>query len=1040
MNLTFKLLFFLVSISLSAQEWKNPQITQINKEKPHCSFFFNPAEHGSEIVLLNGNWKFKYSKKPSERPAKFYEKSYNSDDWDKIPVPSNWEIQGYGVPIYVNTQYEFMPQGKQPVPPYLPENQNPVGSYITEFSVPSDWKKQDVILHFGAVKSAFYLWVNGSFVGYSQDSKLPAEFNITEFLKSGNNSLAVEVYRWSDGSYLECQDFWRISGIERDVFVYSRPKTCIYDLFFIPELNENDYNSGTFNLEVLLKNNNKKPADNLTLQAELSFQNSLICKLESKISIDPNSQVLKSLSPDSILQKLQLWTAETPNLYDLKLILKDATGEILQIVSQKVGFKQVEIKNGLLLVNGKAITLKGINRHEHDEFTGHVISPELMLKDIKLMKRHNINAVRTSHYPNHPLWYALCDQYGIYVVDEANLESHGMGYGNSSLAKDTTWFKAHKERILAMVERDKNHPSVIIWSMGNEAGDGINFEKSYGLLKLRDPSRPVLYERAEHKNHTDIYCPMYSNFGHLAEYASRNTQKPLILSEFAHAMGNSSGNLQEYFDLIDKYENLQGGFIWDWVDQGIAAQSENGIKYWKYGNLYGQDSIPGDANFCMNGLVNADRNPHPGIMEIKKVYQPVSFQAVPFSDNQVEITNKFDFLNLNLFSVSYSIFENDKLIANEIISNISLEPGSSKILTLNYGSFEKKAGCEYFINFRLLNKEDFPLIPAGTEFATEQFQITNIISNDISHHSIPKIILRDAKSAAIVEGEDFVVAFDKTYGKINHFRNKGKDLLINGPEPVFWRPPTDNDMGAGLHKECEIWKNAWEGMKVQFYYVESIDSANAKVSFDFINQEKGFAYKIEYLVSGNGEIIITNTFLPLKDDLPILPRIGLRFRLPKEFEQLDWFGRGPHENYCDRKNSALVGHYSDYVNTQFFPYASLQETGHKTDSRWLNLTNGEHGLSVFGLPLFEFSALNYSIENLSRLEKGDKHLGHAVEQDFTELIVDFKQMGLGGDDSWGARPHSPYQIKPQKYVYSFVIKPYSLDNNNFIKHSQLNKK
>ncbi|HBS86972.1 MAG TPA: hypothetical protein DEA97_10470 [Bacteroidales bacterium] len=1056
-----------LSISQDIPYWKDVSVTHINKMDAHTwyipyqdekSAIIGNPENSVYYKLLNGSWKFKLSKNPKIRPVDFYKNDYKTDSWDNIPVPANWEMHGYDIPIYVNQPYEFMPYGVQPVPPYLPEDWNPVGQYKTEFTIPSNWKNRQTIIHFGAVKSAFYLWINGEFVGYSEDSKLPAEFDITKYIKSGSNKLAVEVYRWSDGTYLECQDFMRISGIERDVFIYSKPKVQLFDYFFKPDL-KNNYNDGSFNVDITLRNINGKPCGNIYvverpvppellnlkvpkpdyyINIKLKDKENLVFEKETGANIYFDT-VIYNINTDSFLIKnVKKWSAETPNLYDLIITLKDKNKKTIDIICDKVGFRTCEIKNGQLLINGAAVLFKGVNRHEHDEFTGHVISKESMLKDIKLMKRYNINAVRTCHYPNDPYWYKLCDEYGLYLIDEANIESHGMGYDEESLAKDTTWLKAHMERTTRMVERDKNHPSIVIWSLGNEAGDGINFQKTSAWIKSRDKSRPVHYERAGWEPHTDIYCPMYPGIGHLIDYALRPQTRPLIMCEYAHAMGNSTGNLQDYWDVIEKYDQLQGGFIWDWVDQGYAAQNERGLKYWKYGGDWGDEKvIPSDENFCCNGLVAADRNPHPGLFEVKNVYQYIKFKRVANNADEFEIKNMYDFINLDNFIIKWNITEDTKVIKSGIIEKPDIEPGKSELIDLKISEITFNPDQDYFITFTAEPAVDLPLIPAGYILASEQIQLSLQQKMILKQSDPPKIKLDDAKSSFNIKGMDFSVFINKTYGKITSYKYKGAELLIEGPAPVFWRPITDNDFGWGMQNKCAVWKDVWKDLKVYNYESKVIDGQNIVITFTYQIAEIDAQYIIKYYISGNGQVDIYNHFIPGKKDLPVIPRVGMRMKLPKEMAGLKWYGRGPQENYCDRKTSAFVDVYESTVADQLVTYVSLQETGHKCDVRWLTLSDSLKGLNIIGNPMFEFSALYYTIENLNRESRGSLHLNEVPENDFIELIIDYKHMGVGGDDSWWSTPHTQYNIPAKEFEYTFTLIPSSLKENMFDLYDKL---
>ncbi|MCD4731221.1 MAG: DUF4981 domain-containing protein [Bacteroidales bacterium] len=683
-----------------SQDLENPRMFGQNKVLPHSYFIPFPDEQSAMNLAnedspfyksLSGIWKFNWVSDPANKPTEFMKPEYNVNDWDDIPVPSNWELEGYGIPIYVNQPYEWT---EDPNPPYVPHEYNPVGSYRRSFEVPENWEDKEVFIHLGAVKSAFYIWINGKYAGYSQGSKTPAEWNITEFLQSGENIVALQIYRWSDGSYLECQDFWRISGIERDVFLYATPKVYIRD-FFVKSTLTNDYRNGLFNLHVDVHNKTQYVDDYKILVQILDSSQNIIFDKNKDITFTSTGDAFANYN--QIINDPLKWTAETPNLYTLLISLQQ-DNKIIETVKHSIGFRTSEIKNAQLLVNGKAVLLKGVNRHEHDPVTGHLISRESMEQDIRLMKENNINAVRTSHYPDDPYWYELCDKYGLYVIDEANIESHGMGYGARSLAKDPAWMDAHLDRIVRMVERDKNHPSIIIWSMGNEAGDGINFTAGYKWIHARDDSRPVHYERAGLGLNSDIYCPMYASIGHIENYARKQPEKPLILCEYAHAMGNSTGNLQDYWDVIEKYDALQGGFIWDWVDQGLLKTDENGVDYFAYGGDYGPEDVPSDGNFCANGLVSADRKPHPALAEVKKVYQNIQFNLQILPGGEVEIKNMFDFINLDRFNIYWEITGDGTELAKGVIENPDVPAQKTLNFKLPITSMRLRSGMEYFIN------------------------------------------------------------------------------------------------------------------------------------------------------------------------------------------------------------------------------------------------------------------------------------------------------------------------------------------------------
>lgn len=827
--------------------------------------FENNWEASPWFKSLNGNWHFKFAERLSERPDDFFKSEYQPTGWDQVPVPSNWEILGFGVPIYVNIPYEWT---TDPQPPSIPREENPSGSYITTFEIPDNWRDRKTIIHFGAVKSAMYIWVNGHEVGYSQGSKLPAEFDISPYLIEGTNKLAVQVIRWSDGSYLECQDFWRISGIERDVFLYSLPKTDISDFFAKPTL-VNNYRDGQLDLEVELANDDDRRSPKLTVVVQLlgSTTNAVIFQEERKIRLKANEYT--GLKFSTFIQNPRKWSAETPELYKLVITLKDGKNNTYQVVSCNIGFRTSEIKGGQLLVNGVPVTLKGVNRHEHDPETGHVISLSSMIEDITLMKQHNINAVRTSHYPNDPRWYDLCDRYGLYLIDEANIESHGMGYGERSLAKDPVWEMAHLERVRRMVERDKNHPSVIIWSMGNEAGDGVNFTACYNWIKQRDLSRPVHYERALLGPNSDIYCPMYASVDFIENYAQKKQDKPLILCEYSHAMGNSNGNLKEYWDVIDKYDQLQGGFIWDWVDQGLLKTSPEGIAYFAYGGDYGPPGTPSDGNFCANGLVSADRTPHPALQELKKVYQYVDIKTINPLAGRFHIFNKHDFISLKPFYLSWAVKSEGKIVISGKIDNLLIEPRESQTIGLDFEGLRLAPGKEYYVHFSMLTKTSDELVSADFEVASVQIEIPNYEPlPPLSAREIPELNVVESTESIVLSGSNFEIVFDKNSGLMTGWKANGQQVIEKPIVPNFWRAPTDNDFGNRMEQRCAAWKDASYNAQFMQLTLTEIDQSNSAVSAFFSLPSVNADLELTYTINGLGEVTVESAIKLLEIPMP----------------------------------------------------------------------------------------------------------------------------------------------------------------------------
>ncbi|MCD4695357.1 MAG: DUF4981 domain-containing protein [Bacteroidales bacterium] len=812
-------------------------------------------EESPNYYSLNGDWKFNWVESPADRPSDFFEQDFDASGWETIQVPANWELNGYGYPIYVNIPYEWT---DEPDPPKVPHDYNPVGSYLKTFTLPKQWKKHRVFIHFGAVKSAFFIWVNGRYVGYSQGSKTPAEWELTEFLQKGENTIGLQVYRWSDGSYLECQDFWRISGIERDVYLYSTPQVYIGDFFAKCSL-ENEYKDGLLDLSVYITG---APAKKKPYTVEFKLIGAEGMELSS--ASEPLHFELfgaRCHFSEKIINPKK-WSAETPGLYTLLIQLKKGK-KVIQSVRHNLGFRTSEIKDGQLLVNGKAVLLKGVNRHEHDPVTGHVISRESMLEDIRLMKQNNINTVRTSHYPNDPYWYELCNQYGLYVIDEANIESHGMGYGNKSLAKNLKWQDAHLDRVQRMVERDKNHPCVIIWSMGNEAGDGHNFTACYRWIKENDPTRPVHYERAGLGPNTDIYCPMYASIGYIENYGKEEQTRPLILCEYSHAMGNSNGNFQDYWDVIEKYGQLQGGSIWDWVDQGLLKTDESGLTYFAYGGDFGPADVPGDGNFCANGLVSSDRQPHPALEEVKKVYQYADFYPVDLPKGIVKIKNKYDFLNLNFTDLHYYLFEDGKTIKKGLVYNLDIAPGQTQDIKLPFNNFEFQDGKEYLLNLYLKTKKLQGLIPQDHIIASEQLVISNEWNVEpflTDNFTVLKVF--ENKISIEVTSPNFNLIFDRKYGTISSLEYYDNELISNGPKANFWRAPTDNDFGNGMDKRCAVWKKASENREVRNIKVEQIGRDEVQITVFKDLKEIGAELITSYSVFGNADIKVKQCLIP----------------------------------------------------------------------------------------------------------------------------------------------------------------------------------
>lgn len=1045
LSLFFGLFACLSSIGQTkTNDWENPAIFDVNKEKAHATFM--PFRSVNDMLTqkstqsvyyktLSGTWKFNWVRKPADRPVDFYKTDYDVSKWDNIQVPSNWELEGYGIPIYINHQYEFAdhvnPVSKEiklienlyPANPgQVPHDYNPVGSYRRTFTIPESWDGRRVFVQFGAVKSAFYLWVNGKKVGYSQGSKTPAEWDITDFLQKGENIIAAEVYRWSDGSYLECQDFWRISGIERDVYLYSTPQVRVRDFFAKPDLDAS-YNNGVFGLDVELKNDVAKlRSGNYSVQYQIfDAEGNELASDSQEAKINGKSE-LKLTFSKQINNPLK-WTAETPNLYSLVISLKNKDGKTEEVVGSKIGFRKVEIKDAIFYINGVPVTIKGVNRHEHDEYKGHVISEEAIMKEIEIMKQHNINAVRLSHYPQSERFYQLCDEYGLYITDEANIESHGMYYGEHSLAKKPEWTAAHVDRNMRMVERDKNHPSVIVWSMGNEAGDGLVFSEVYKAIKERDPSRPVHYERAVMGENTDIYCPQYPGVNALRRYKEKKQTKPFISSEYSHAMGNSNGNLADLWDIFneDRHDQLQGGYIWDWIDQALVKKDTDGSTFWAYGGDYGKD-MPSDNNFVCNGIISADYTPHPAMEEVKYAYQNILFKKV---SGGYEISNYHDFADMSDYEIVWKVSKDGKNIKSGRLMNLNLKPFESKVINLD-GELKFDEPGEYFIDFSVRMRQDKPFLTEGFEVAHEQFalgapkKVTK--SNDGEGYPAPKFT--DNGGNINISGEMFKLTFDKKQGIISSYKISGVELMQKGPQVNFWRPANDNDKGSKMLNRLGVWREVSREAKPS-----SVDAkqdgdkivVTVKYQFDKVESSE----QVTYTVAGDGTVHVQAALTVDGDKVPDLPRFGLRWEMPVNFDNLKYYGRGPHENYIDRNRSAWVGIYESKVADQYFNYVRPQENGYKTDARWFELRNENgFGLKVTADNLVGFSTLHNPIEDFDMEDLNDyRHTNDIVKKDGVFITTDLKQMGVAGDNSWGARPYPQYSVPAQNYEFGFTISP-----------------
>ncbi len=1016
-------------------DWENTKVIQINTLKPHATFLpfetadlarDDDAKKSKYYKLLNGNWKFKWSKNPDERPVDFYKGTFNTNDWKTLAVPGDWQMYGYDFPIYNSAGYPF-PKNQ----PYLPKDFNPVGSYKTTFNIPENWNEREILLHFEGVNSAFYIWVNGKKVGYSEDSKTPAEFDITKYIIKGKNELAVEVYRWCDGSYLEDQDFWRLSGIERDVYLLAVPKVHIRD-FEVKAGLDKSYTNGAFSLDVEIKNLAKK-AKNHLVEIKLSDDNNkIVYEAEKKISFTDS---ISKISFTEDISNVKLWSAEQPNLYKLHIVLLEK-GKETQIIEQKIGFRTSEIKNGQLLVNGKPILLKGVNRHEHNPTTGHVITKEEMIADIKIMRAFNINAVRTAHYPNNTIWYKLCDEFGIYLWDEANIESHGYGYDtDKTLGNNPDFKKMHLNRVERMVERDKNHPSIIVWSMGNEAGDGVNFLACYDYLKQRDASRPVHYERAERQGkdfqqkHTDIIPWMYANIESVKNrYLNKYPDRPFIWCEYSHAMGNSSGNFMEYWDLIRNNRQMQGGFIWDWMDQGIQQKTADGKIYYAYGGDFEPKGYQNDKNFCANGLISADRTLHPAIYEVKKAYQNIHIKPIDITKLQFELYNEFFYNDLSNYEIDYEILNNGNIIHSGKQKFLPTSPHQTTEFTIEPFMMTMKFGGEFYINFKVKQLKESLLVPAGHIVASEQFLWKNEVVNT-SNKSAEKSNLKSAyaKNILIISGKNVAYTFDLKNGSLLSFKKNGQENLLKPMTINFWRAPTDNDFGSNMQTKLRSWKNAPDSLQVLNHNLLN-QNGTTILTFNCNLPNVNATLKTIYTLYNDGKIDVFNELNIPDKKTPELPRLGINFRIAKQFDEVNWYGRGPLENYQDRKQAADIGIYNLKVADFYFPYIRPQETGERTDTRWFTLSTNKSFYKITADKTIDFNVQHNAIEDFDDgTEKHQRHTTDVLPKDFIEVNVDYKQRGVGGDNSWGALPMDKYRMLNGTYSFKFTLEV--LDKN-----------
>lgn len=1020
-------LFAVLAMTVNAQsfkEWQDPEINAVNRAPMHANYFAYESteaaikgikEKSSNFMTLNGTWKFNWVPNADARPTDFWQPEFNDKGWNAMPVPGVWELNGFGDPIYVNVGYAWREQFRNN-PPQVPTVNNHVGSYRREITVPAHWKGKEIIAHFGSVTSNMYLWVNGKYVGYSEDSKMEAEFNLTPYLKPGQkNLIAFQVFRWCDGTYLEDQDFFRYSGVGRDCYLYARSKKQIADIRITPDLDA-QYQNGSL-------------AINLTTKGRGEVELELF---------DANNQpvVTKSLNPSgNISTTMEVaspnkWTAETPYLYTLRATLKEGN-KVLEVIPVKVGFRKVELKNAQILVNGQPILIKGANRHEMDPDGGYVVSRERMIQDIQMMKMFNLNAVRTCHYPDNNLWYELCDQYGLYVVAEANIESHGMGYGKNTLAKREDYKKAHLERNQRNVQRCFNHPSVIIWSLGNEAGYGPNFEAAYDWVKAEDPSRAVQYEQAGTKGKTDIYCPMYAGYQWCENYSKDNKyQKPLIQCEYAHAMGNSQGGFKEYWDLVRKYPKFQGGFIWDFVDQSVRWPGKNGKMIYAYGGDFNRFDAS-DINFCNNGLISPDRVPNPHAYEVRHFYQNIWTTPANLKNGEINIFNEYFFRDLSAYYLEWEMLKDGKSVRCGRIDNLNVQPQQTAKVKLNLGETDTEAEWLLNISYKLKNNED--LLPAGYTVAKEQLTLNpykapsmQLGNCELSNTETVAPEVQDNDRHYLIIGNDaFRIEFSRSNGYLTKYQIKGLDMIKEGAilKPNFWRAPTDNDFGAHIHRKYVAWKNPeirlkslkqrTENKQVIVETAYEMPGVSAKLNLTYVINNEG-AIKVTQKMTTDKKVKVSNMF-----------RFGMQMQMPRSFETIEYYGRGPIENYIDRNHCTNLGIYRQSVTEQFYSYIRPQENGTRTDIRWWRMINkAGNGIEVVAASPFSASALHYTIESLD--EGWSKQQGHSPEveeADLTNLCIDKIQAGLGCVNSWGSIALPEYQVPYQDYEFTFILSP-----------------
>lgn len=1020
----------LVSFSSVAAEnnyWENPTLVDEGKLAPRSAFI--PYANEGQVVddsylsspfihSLNGEWKLRVVESPSIRPVGFQTEDYNVSLWREIEVPSNWEMKGFMPAEYTNVRYPFPAN-----PPYVDNSYNPTGCYRRDFDIDPLWLDGEVTLCFESIAGSATIWINGQRVGYSKASKTNAEFNIVDYLRPGRNSIAVEVIKYSDASYIEDQDFWRLAGIERNVYLIRRQKVSLNDYWIKAGLDDS-YKKGTLEINVALERFKNTPTTGYQIEFELKDNSKTI--LKRAMPVVDNKAALSTQIKD-----IKSWSSEYPNLYQAVVRLIDPKGGVVEVVGEKIGFRRVEIKQGQLMINGVATLIRGVNIHEHHQTKGHTPDIETMLEDIRLMKQHNINAVRLSHYPHSSQWIKLCDRYGLYVCDEANIETHGMGaekQGWFDKSKHPAylpqWADMHKDRIVRMFERDKNRTSVVLWSMGNECGNGPIFYQMYDWLKERDSSRPVQFEQADMNRNTDIVCPMYPSITHMEKYASSPQTRPYIMCEYAHAMGNSTGDFKKYWDIIHSAPHMQGGFIWDWVDQGVLTSDEVGRRYWAYGGDFGMAHRNNDENFCCNGLVNPDRVAHPGLMEVKRFYQHIDFAQVNVVKGEFEIINRHDFTDLSQFYFVWTLTLNGENVKSDKFE-VSCAPKKSVKVNIPVSGVVAKDSQEYLLTICAFRKDADMLVAAGWQVASEQFELEgNKFFNKKLSSSKLNYSRKDNKIYFNSTYNKIAGIFNLNWGTVEHYAVNGRRVFNGWFEPNFWRASTDNDFGNNMPTQCGVWRTAGRNRNLISAKVTEADSA-VRIECQFILTDIKIPYNVIYTINGDCSVAVEATLEAQGAQLPELPRFGMKCELPKWLENVNYYGRGPWENYNDRNHASHIGIYRAKVDDLKWEYIRPQENGYRTDVRYVELTD-DHGVGVRieGMQPICFSARhNYDEDFDPGQTKKQQHISDITPRNLVMLNIDLKQRGLGGDDSWWAKPHEEFIIKPAKLSYGFVVIP-----------------